>query len=70
MEIISLEKYAKRFYEEEKEFLLRHYPGLTYQRLRAELETLSTTAQLHSSAVFEGTYLPHSTNPYYQKNIF
>lgn len=66
MTLISLEEHTKRFYEEEKEFLLRHYPGLSYERLRSEIESLSIIAQLNPKAVFEGIYLAHSTNPFLQ----
>lgn len=63
----SIEEYTKEFFENEKEFLLSQYPGLTLHRLNSELSNYSTSQEYKDffSKLKEGIPLEYISNRAY-----
>ena len=63
MSILSLDQYLRNFFEEEKMFLLKNYPGLNIHRLRMDLELHAFLNGRGAEDLFDAPYLPTKTNP-------
>jgi release factor glutamine methyltransferase len=59
----SFGNYLEKFYKQEKTALEKHYPGLTYNRLRQEVMTLAAESLLQTDNLFETLYVPNTHNP-------
>jgi release factor glutamine methyltransferase len=58
MEMISLGDYTKAFYEKEKSFLEKNYPGISLNRIKSEIENVTLKDNVNPSTMFRESYIP------------